>query len=104
MESLKLLRLAHNLTQQELADILNIHRVTYNGYEQGKFEPSFEILKKLSKYFNVSIDFLLDNKLSKDVPREVLINEIIALNKANVELAISYCRGLHDSENKEKKN
>lgn len=35
------------LTQQQVADILNINRTTYTKYETGVSEPSHEVLRKL---------------------------------------------------------
>jgi len=55
---LKKLRKESKLTQQELADKLNIKRSTLAGYESGK-QPSYETLVKLSDIFNVSVDYIL---------------------------------------------
>lgn len=62
MLSLSLKRLRENagLTQQQVADILNIDRSTYAYYETGKTYPSITSLKKLAKIFNVNYDVLID--------------------------------------------
>lgn len=54
-EKLKKLRMRKNLTQQELADELNIDQRQISRYESGQrqFKPDF--LGKLAEYFNVSI-------------------------------------------------
>lgn len=62
MENLKKLRLQNKLTQKELAKLLNIDSTTYLGYEKNKFEPSISVLKKLSKIFNCSVDYLIENE------------------------------------------
>ena len=62
MENLKKLRIKNNLTQKDLAQLLNIDSTTYLGYEKNKFEPNIETLKKLSKIFNCSIDYLVNNE------------------------------------------
>lgn len=41
---------------------LNISREALSHYENGKREPSLAMLNKLSDYFNVSIDFLINGK------------------------------------------
>ncbi len=41
---------------------LHISREALSHYENGKREPSLEMLKKLSDYFNVSIDFLINGE------------------------------------------
>jgi repressor LexA len=58
---LKQLRVENNLSQQELADALQIGRSTLANYEQGKRNPDFQTLKEISRFFNVDIDYLLDN-------------------------------------------
>jgi transcriptional regulator with XRE-family HTH domain len=41
---------------------LNISREVISYYENGKRNPNIEMLKTLSKYFNVSIDFLINGE------------------------------------------
>jgi transcriptional regulator with XRE-family HTH domain len=41
---------------------LNISREALSHYENGKRNPDIEMLRKLSEYFNVSIDFLINGK------------------------------------------
>jgi transcriptional regulator with XRE-family HTH domain len=64
-ENIKLLRGQFGLSQQKLADELIITRVRFAKYEEGKSEPPFEILKRISKHFHVSIDILINVDLSK---------------------------------------
>ena len=59
MINLKKIRESQNKTQQNLADFLGVSRPTYTRYENGEREPDFLTLKKLSEYFDVSIDYLL---------------------------------------------
>ena len=58
---LKELRTKNNLTQQKIAQDLNTVQTTYSGWEKDKREPSYEKLKTIANYFNVSIDYLLEN-------------------------------------------
>lgn len=62
MENLKLLRKKNNVTQKELAQILNIKQSTYSGYETNNSEPDLATLIKLANYFNVSLDYLCDRQ------------------------------------------
>ena len=62
MKGLKQIRKAKNLNQLKVAMDLNISREALSHYETGKREPSLGILSKLSEYFNVSIDFLINGK------------------------------------------
>ena len=52
------LREDHELTQDQLIKILNLHKTTYTNYEQGKREIPFELVIKLAKLYNVSIDYI----------------------------------------------
>ena len=56
---LKQLRQNHKLTQGELADILGLKPTAISNYESKRNEPSFDKLIALSKYFDVSCDYLL---------------------------------------------
>lgn len=57
--TLKMLRLQHGLTQQELAEHLELSPVTISGYELGRREPSIEMLERIADYFDVTVDYLL---------------------------------------------
>ncbi|EUJ46208.1 helix-turn-helix transcriptional regulator [Listeria fleischmannii] len=59
---MKYLRERNNLYQKDIAAKVGVARTTYAMYEQGKREPDFETLKKIANYFDVSIDYLLDNE------------------------------------------
>lgn len=52
------LREDFDLSQQEVADILNMHRTTYVRYELGEREIPFNIAIRLANYYNVSLDYL----------------------------------------------
>lgn len=56
---IKQLRIDHNMTQQQVADALNIDRSNYSKYELGKLSISVEMLKELCVLYSVSADFLL---------------------------------------------
>lgn len=59
---LKKLRTVHNVTQQELADYLNVTRPTIAGYETKGNEPDYHTLLLIASYFHVSADYLLTGK------------------------------------------
>lgn len=59
---LKEIRKKRNLNQQKVAMDLNISREALSHYENGKREPSLDMLNKMSAYFNVSIDYLINGK------------------------------------------
>lgn len=74
MSKIKVLREAHGLTQEELGEILNVKRAVISKYENGTVKPSLDVLKILSNYFKVSIDYLVDNNAPK-TPMYHLVNE-----------------------------
>jgi transcriptional regulator with XRE-family HTH domain len=59
MVGLKNIRKKRNLNQQKVAMDLNISREALSYYENGKREPSLQLLVQISKYFNVSINYLI---------------------------------------------
>lgn len=58
-ENIKNIRRQNNLTQQQLANALNVSLESIRNYEQGKREPNFIALEKIKNYFNCSYDDLL---------------------------------------------
>lgn len=56
---LKTIRKQKNLNQLKVAMDLNISREALSHYENGKREPSLAMLRKMSEYYNVSIDYLI---------------------------------------------
>ena len=48
-----------NLSQEQLAEKLNVTRQTISNWENGQFYPDIDSLVNLSKFFNVSLDVLL---------------------------------------------
>ena len=58
-EKLKMLRKEKNLTQEELAEKLNVSRQAITKWESGDGTPDIENLKQVSVLFNTSIDELV---------------------------------------------
>lgn len=59
---LKELRESQNITQEQLASLLNVSRPTIAGYETRQRQPDYDKLIMLSDIFQVSIDFLLTGR------------------------------------------
>ena len=55
------LRKQDRKTQSEMADIINVQRTTYGGYERGQILPPYDKIKVLAHYFGVSVDYLMGN-------------------------------------------
>ena len=63
--NIKYLRTAQNLSQQALAESLNLSRSNLAKYEKGIHDPGIEVLLRISRYFRISIDIILTVDLSK---------------------------------------
>ena len=59
--NLKEIRVSRKLKVQEVSDYLCCLPSVYSRYENGKREPSIDILLKLSKLYGVSVDCLIGN-------------------------------------------
>ena len=57
-EIIKALREDHDKNQTEIATVLGITQQYYSHYEQGNYEVPVRHLLTLSKYYNVSMDYL----------------------------------------------
>lgn len=57
---IKKLRLSHNLNQVQLANELNVSKQTISNWENNNILPSIDMLIKISKFFSVSTDYLLE--------------------------------------------
>ena len=58
-ERIRNLREDRDLTQTEIAEILNCSQRIYSNYERGDVDIPTEILIALAHYHNTSIDYLL---------------------------------------------
>lgn len=103
-DSLKILRFEHNLSQDDIAKIVGVTRQAYSKYETGERQPSYDILIKIAKYYNVSTDFLLGLTTVRTIeesnaikalknrylnhPNECLVHQIID----NIFLILNICK------------
>ena len=53
------LREDHDITQKEMATQLNCSQQVYSNYELGQRDIPTDILIKLSRFYNVSVDYIL---------------------------------------------
>ncbi len=61
-KTLKELRAQKKVTQDDMANLLNIKRQTYSAYERGVSFPDVIALTKIAEFFGVSTDYLLGIK------------------------------------------
>lgn len=67
---IKELRTEKGLTQQELAEILNVSSMSISFYENEQRKPDSDFIISVSKYFGVSTDYLLGKTYKRRIPRE----------------------------------
>lgn len=46
-------------TQEDVAKAIGVSRAAYSHFENNRNEPDNDTLRKLAKYFNVTVDYLL---------------------------------------------
>lgn len=112
MNNIKSLRKEKGWSAQLLADKLNIAQTTLSQYENSKREANYETLHKLSKIFNVSIDYLLGFENEKkyllntqeakelwleslDILQRQLVNEVLQLNELHQYKTLFYMHELN---------
>lgn len=74
---LKFLREAYGLTQEQLARQFSFSKSSISMYENNVRFPSVEVLIEFSKFFKVSIDYLLDNNCISDLREQELDANIL---------------------------
>ena len=62
--NIKKIRSLKNYTQQDLGDILGLTRAAVSSYEEGRAEPKIETLVRAAQIFEVSMDDLINKKLT----------------------------------------
>ena len=58
-EQIRRLRMAHGITQVELAHRLGVSKQSVSNWESNNIQPSIELLEKIADLFGVTTDHLL---------------------------------------------
>lgn len=82
-DNIRAMRMKHKISQEKVAEGLLITRGRYAKYESGISEAPYEILKKISQYYQISIDLLL----SVDV-RKIEVSDLLKLENNRLILPI----------------
>ena len=94
---IKNLRKEKSLSQQAIANYLQITRQAYSNYENGKREPDYETLLKLSEFFDVSVDYLTRGEPPTSpltTPEQQLLDLFRQLNAEGQQIVIDCAAGL----------
>lgn len=99
--NLKKLRKSKNLTQAEVALMLNTSQSNYCKYEQGKVDPDINTLKKLADCLHTTVDNIIEHDVPYLLDKSMLsneqnnaINEIRKLSNDDCLRVIAYIAGL----------
>ena len=103
-DNLRTLIEERDMTQKELAAQLNIAPSTMGSYVQNTREPDFATLKAIAKFFNVSVDYLLDNHTGKATSHkeDELLRVFRAMEPEQQNICLEQCRVFIRIKSKEK--
>ena len=93
---IKAIREVSGLTQEELAEKCDVSWRTISNLERGIVMPSLQLICKLSKQFNISIDELLSSKVEKNksllrlTKESALIEEITQMSDNTLDHLAEY--------------
>lgn len=76
----------NNISRLKLAKEINSTSTTINGYFNKNYFPTLEIAIKISKYFNISLDYLFglsDNKVNKNTNDKTFFENFNSLVKSS---------------------
>ncbi len=68
-KNLRGIREDRDLKQKDVAAFLNVSQNTYSQYETGVISLTADVLIKLSDYYKVSIDYLLDRTNNPNIQK-----------------------------------
>lgn len=80
-EKIRKYRILNNMTMKELSEELGMSIGAIQKYENGSVVPKTDIIQKISKILNVSIETLLEESSQKNDKETIIIEKIIELTK-----------------------
>lgn len=80
-ENLKSIRKAKGMTQNELANRLNVVRQTISKWEKGLSVPDTEMLIKIAEIFEVSVSELLGTKIEQEDNDNKIAEQLSRINE-----------------------
>jgi len=72
-QNIKKIREDKNLTQQQIAELIHMHRSNYSKIESGQREISVDALNKIAKYFGMTIDQIVN--FDGAIPQEITVED-----------------------------
>lgn len=116
MKRLRELRRLNHISMKELGSAMGVSESTISLYETNKRQPDKEMLIKLSNYFDVSTDYLLElsdikkgpttsngdelEKILQDPIYKAIYDRLMQLNPENLQMALSVIEGMINHQDK----
>ena len=101
-------RIENNLTQNEMANLLQTTQSTYSRYERNACEPDIETLKKISQILKVPIDALVENEVHNMLninllsdEEQYIVHTMQQLNKKFILRLEAYAHACIETQNEE---
>ena len=92
-ETLAYLRKSKGLSQEQLAQELDITRQTISKWELNQSTPDIDYLLRLSEYFEVSTDYLLKGRFDEDIKNSSDTNGVEAEERKRIVYMWCFCLG-----------
>ena len=89
-DMIKNLRQSRNLNQVQLAASLNVSKQTASNWENNNILPSIDMLVKISQFFSVSTDYLLE----LDTRNYIEVTDLTDIQLAHVRQIIDDIKGI----------
>ena len=97
------IRLAEKLSQEQLAELSSLNRVTIAKYETGRVEPGASALSRIADALGVSVDALLGRSEMEEIPRrkprtseaEIISECVDKMPQADREKALNVFRAVY---------
>lgn len=72
-QNIKKIREEKGMTQQQIAELIHMHRSNYSKIESGQREISVDALNKIARYFGMTIDQIVN--FDGAVPQEITVED-----------------------------
>lgn len=94
-------RIDNGITQDEIAEMLEISKSTYSGYETGRREPSMLMIRKLMDILKVDANYLMDEDTADEslsVEQRKWLMKLDSLSENSLKIVIDLADRLLDLE------
>lgn len=88
-DNLKQLRKENHLSQEELAELLDVSRQAVSKWEQGNGYPEVEKLLLLSSKLNVSLDSLMSTEIAKETSNNANVTGTIVITSPHENVIVT---------------